>query len=67
MGSIRANRWNLPRVLSQLNANTFCVGMQRRRWIWEVEDDDEKVKQDFEFSLFHLETPSFHSILSLFS
>lgn len=67
MGSIRANRWNLPRVLAQLNANTFCVGMQCRRWIWEVEDDDEKVKQAFEFSLFHLETPSFHSILSLFS
>lgn len=64
---IQANRWNLPRVLAQLNANTFCVGMWCRRQIWNVEDDDEKAKQDFEFSLFHLETCSFHSILSLFS
>lgn len=64
---IHANRWNLPRVLAQLNADTFCVGMKCRRQIWEVEDDDEKANLDFEFSFFHMETPSFHSILSLFS
>lgn len=65
--SIHAKRWNLPRVLDQLNANTFCVEMWYRRQIWEVKNDDEKAKRDFEFSLFHLETPSFHSILGIFS
>lgn len=72
MDAICENRWNLPKVLALAKENMCYVGVQRRGRMQGAEEDDDKFKEDvkifFSFGLaFCLETPSFHSILILFS
>lgn len=65
--AIHENRWILARVLAQPNTNMCCAGEG-----YEGLEDDKKVKEDFKILIFFglafsLKTPSFDSILILFS